>query len=133
LKVVVITETSAKSGRSLAGQCAGADLVITSYTLFRLDYDAYEQVPWAGLVLDEAQFAKNHESKLYHYARRLPARFTLAITGTPLENNLMELWALLSITAPGLFPQPVGFTELYQRPIERDGNTEALMRLRRRI
>ena len=133
LKVVVITETSAKSGRSLAGQCAGADLVITSYTLFRLDYDAYEQVPWAGLVLDEAQFAKNHESKLYHYARRLPARFTLAITGTPLENNLMELWALLSITAPGLFPQPVGFTELYQRPIERDGDTEALMRLRRRI
>ena len=58
------------------------------------------------MLLDEAQFVKNHQSKIYQCARQLPAPFKLAITGTPMENNLMELWSLLSITAPGLFPQP---------------------------
>ena len=87
-----------------------------------------------GLVLDEAQFAKNHQSKVYQCARRLPAPFKLAITGTPMENNLMELWSLLSITAPGLFPSPTRFRELL-RPPDRDADrhTELLARLRRRI
>ncbi len=85
---------------------AGADVVITSYALFRIDYDAYASFQWAGLMLDEAQFVKNHQSKAYQCARKLPARFKLAITGTPLENNLMEFWALTSIVAPGLFPSP---------------------------
>ena len=57
-------------------------------------------------MLDEAQLVKNHQSKVYQSARRVQAPFKLAITGTPMENNLMELWSLLSITAPGLFPQP---------------------------
>ena len=74
---------------------------------------------WSGLVLDEAQFVKNHQSKVYQCARRLPAPFKLAITGTPMENNLMELWSLLSITAPGLFPSPTRFREYYARPIEK--------------
>ena len=60
------------------------------------------------MILDEAQFVKNHRAKAYQCARRLAAPFKLAITGTPLENNLMDLWALLSITAPGLFPHPTG-------------------------
>ena len=57
----------------------------------------------------------------------------LAITGTPMENNLMELWALLSITAPGLFPNPDRFKEFYARPIERSGDADLLAQLRRRI
>ena len=63
-------------------------------------------IDWAGVILDEAQFVKNHNSKTHQCVRRLDARFKLAITGTPMENNLMELWSLLSITAPGLFPSP---------------------------
>ena len=65
--------------------------------------------------------------------RELDAPFKLALTGTPMENNLMELWSLLSITAPGLFPSPTRFREMYSRPIERDRDADVLARLRRRI
>ena len=112
---------------------AGADIVITSYALFRLDYDAYASLPWAGLVLDEAQFVKNHQSKAYQCARKLPAPFKLAITGTPLENNLMEFWALTSIVAPGLFSSPKRFAEYYQKPVEKNGDKAQLDKLRRRV
>ena len=90
-------------------------------------------VTWSGLFLDEAQFVKNHQSKAYQCVRRLPAPFKLAITGTPMENNLMELWSLLSITAPGLFPNSDPFREYYARPIEKDRDGELLAQLRRRI
>nr|WP_308257866.1 SNF2-related protein [Pseudonocardia lacus] len=63
LAVVTITDTLRRRGRELADVVAGADVVVTSYALFRLDIDAHEGVPWSGLVLDEAQFAKNHQSK----------------------------------------------------------------------
>jgi SNF2 family DNA or RNA helicase len=133
LTVVTITDTMRRRGQDLPDAVTGADIVITSYTLFRLDADAYENVAWSGLVLDEAQFTKNHQSKIYQCARRLPAPFKLAITGTPMENNLMELWSLLSITAPGLFPSPTRFREMYARPIEKHKDAELLARLRRRI
>ena len=133
LEVVAITDTLRRRGRQLGEVIAGADLVVTSYTLFRLDFDDYAAAAWSGLVLDEAQFAKNHQSKVHQCARRLPAAFKLAITGTPMENNLMELWSLLSLTAPGLFPSPTRFREHYARPIGRQSDTELLARLRRRI
>jgi superfamily II DNA or RNA helicase len=132
LRVEPIVDTLAKSGRRIE-DLAKADAVVTSYTLFRLDADAYRQLPWAGLILDEAQFVKNHRGKTYRCARELPVPFTLAITGTPMENNLMELWALLSLTSPGLFPDPQRFAEHYARPIERGRDEQALERLRRRI
>jgi len=133
LKVVPLTDTLRRRGQSLDEIVVGADVVVTSYTLFRLDFDAYSAMPWAGLVLDEAQFTKNHQSKIYQCARRLSAPFKLAITGTPMENNLMELWSLLSITAPGLFPNPTNFRYHYARPIEQGGDAELLARLRRRV
>ncbi|MQA62534.1 MAG: helicase [Actinophytocola sp.] len=133
LHVVPIAETLARRGQSLAEAVEGADVVVTSYTLLRLDFETYAGGEWSGLVLDEAQFAKNHQSKVYRCARQLPAPFKLAITGTPMENNLMELWSLLSITAPGLFPNPARFREYYARPIERGQEPELLAQLRRRI
>ena len=133
LKVVVITDTLARSGTDLAEVIAGADVVVTTYTLLRLDFDAHLAAEWSGLILDEAQYTKNHQSKIYQCVRRLRAPFKVAITGTPMENNLMELWSLLSITAPGLFPSPVRFRDYYARPIERQGDAELLAQLRRRI
>jgi hypothetical protein len=118
LTVRTISETFAKNGQDAATELGGADIVITSYALFRIDYDSYASKTWAGLVLDEAQFVKNHQSKAYQCARKLPAAFKLAITGTPLENNLMEFWALTSIVAPGLFSSPKRFAEYYQKPVE---------------
>jgi SNF2-related domain/Helicase conserved C-terminal domain/SWIM zinc finger len=133
LRVAAVTETRKRSGQPLAAAIAGAHLVVTSFALFRLDEDAYRDVTWSGLVLDEAQFVKNHQAKTYSVARRLPAPFKLAITGTPLENSLMDLWSLLSIVAPGLFPSPQRFTELYRKPIESGERPELLHTLHRRI
>ena len=133
LAVVTITDTLRRRGQDLDEVMRGADVVVTSYTLFRLDADAYASTRWSGLLLDEAQFVKNHQSRIYQCARQLSAPFKLAITGTPMENNLMELWSLLSITAPGLFPSPTRFREHYARPIEKQTDPELLARLRRRI
>ena len=132
LRVELVLDTLARSGRAI-GDVATADVVVTTYTLFRLEADEYRTVPWAGLLLDEAQYVKNHRSKTYRCARELDVPFKLAITGTPMENSLMELWAMLSIAAPGLFPDPQRFAEQYARPIERGADAERLARLRRRI
>ncbi|MFC7405845.1 SNF2-related protein [Georgenia alba] len=112
---------------------AESDLVVTTYTLLRLEKDAFTDRPWAGLVLDEAQQVKNHLSKTYAAARAVEADFRLAVTGTPFENRLMELWALLSLTVPGLYPWPKQFADRVVRPVERDGDEAALDRFRRRI
>ena len=132
LRVAALTDTLRRAGRSVE-RLADADLVVTTYTICRLEAEALKTVSWAGVALDEAQFVKNHQAKTYKAVRELPARWKLAITGTPMENNLMELWSLLSITAPGLFPDPGRFAEYYARPIERHADAERLARLRRRI
>ncbi len=133
LTVRAVTETRKRRGADLADVACGADVVVTSYTLFRLEHEQYSQLPWAGLIADEAQFLKNHQSLAYRCAKKLDTPFKLAITGTPMENNLMELWSLMSITAPGLFPHPRGFQEYYRWPIEKERDAECLDRLRRRV
>jgi superfamily II DNA or RNA helicase len=133
LRVAVIAQTTHRRGHDLETAITGADLVVTSYTLFRLEFEEYRSQSWAGLMLDEAQNVKNHQSTGYRCARQLPAEIKIAISGTPIENNLMELWSLLSITAPGLFPRADRFTGYYRNPIERDQDAEKLAQLRRRI
>ena len=133
LTAVAVPDTTAKSRRPLAELTAGADVVVTSYAVFRLDFAAYSALEWDGLILDEAQFVKNRTTRAHQCARDLVAPFKLAITGTPMENNLLELWGLFAIVAPGLFPNARRFAEEYQRPIERGDSPELLERLRRRI
>ncbi len=133
LRVVCLTESESKRGAPSRDAVAAADLVIISYALLRIDNDKLAELEWSGLILDEAQFVKNHRAKTYQCARRIAAPFKLAITGTPLENSLMDLWALLSISAPGLFPDPDRFSEYYRRPIERSMDAARLHQLRRRI
>jgi SNF2 family DNA or RNA helicase len=133
VRVVAVSETTRRSGRTIVQTVGDADLVITSYALFRLEAEAYRSVPWAGMLLDEAQFVKNRNAATHTAVRSLDVPFKLAITGTPMENSLMDLWSVFSIVAPGLFPSPTGFAEAYQRPIEREGDPERLAQLRRRI
>jgi superfamily II DNA or RNA helicase len=133
LRVVPVSGTVARLGKGLGELAAGADAVVTSYALLRIDFAAYAEMGWSGLLLDEAQQAKNRQSKVYQCVRRLAAPVKIAITGTPLENNLMELWSLLSITAPGLFPSPDRFRDYYAKPVERQGDGERLAQLQRRI
>jgi superfamily II DNA or RNA helicase len=132
LRVGVVSETAAKRTQSLAEIAGDSDLVITSYTLLRLEDREYAELPWSGVVLDEAQMVKNHRAKSYRSVRMIPAPFKVALTGTPLENSLMDLWSLLSIVAPGLFPDPRRFGEHFRKPIER-GDSELLATLRQRI
>ncbi|WP_413544141.1 SNF2-related protein [Citricoccus nitrophenolicus] len=141
LDLRVLDATSAKRGTRVAAEVAGADVVVTSYTLLRLDSDQYTELEWDGLVLDEAQFVKNRTAKAHQAAKAIQAPFRLAITGTPMENSLSDLWALLSLTASGLFPSPTVFRAEYTKPIEspdasEDGRrfaAERMARLRRRI
>jgi len=123
--------------QSLAQLADGADIVVTSYALFRLGFDHYQGLGWSGLVLDEAQFVKNPASKAHEAAVSLDAPFKLAITGTPMENSLTDLWSLFTIVAPGLFPSSRRFTEQYVRPIASGDSAEyaaeLITKLRRRI
>ncbi|HET7387314.1 MAG TPA: DEAD/DEAH box helicase [Nocardioidaceae bacterium] len=133
LVVRTVTESHARRGMTIAELAEDADVLITSYTLFRLEVDAYRGCDWGGLVLDEAQAVKNHHGKTYQCVRRLDVPFRLALTGTPMENRLLELWSLLSIVAPGLYPWPQRFVETVANPVERLGEAAVLERFRRRI
>lgn len=125
LTVRVRTATEASSGRSISVDAAEADVLVTSYALFRLDFESYQAIAadedrgLAGLILDEAQFAKNALAQANELAERLPVSWKLAVTGTPMENSLRELHALCRIVAPGLFPSARRFEEEYVRAIER--------------
>ncbi len=133
LRVATLTATESKNRTRIVDAATDIDVLVTSYALFRLDFDAYQAVRWAGLILDEAQFVKNRTSRAYACAKELNTPFKLAITGTPLENNLMDLWSLFSIVAPGLFASARKFTEDYVRPVTRGESPERLAKLRRRI
>ena len=133
IETCTITETAKRRGTELVDAIGDARIVVTSYALFRLEFDDYRDLDWDVLVLDEAQFVKNHRGKTYGCVRRLDAGIKLAITGTPIENNLMDLWSLLSIVAPGLYPDPGRFSEVYRRPIESGRAPELLATLRRRV
>jgi len=118
LTVRRVEATQAAGPTPIAEVAAGADVVVTSYALLRLDADAYRAVGWAGLVLDEAQQVKNPASRVHRAAKDLGAPFTVALTGTPVENSLTELHALLDLVAPGLLPPAATFALQYVRPIE---------------
>ena len=132
LRVRAVRRTAAKREQTLEEIAGGCDVVVTSYTIARLCEEEFIAQDWAWVVCDEAQFVKNHTSATYKAVRRLRSPSTIAITGTPLENSLMDLWALMSIAAPGLLPDPERFGQVYRKPIDR-GDAEALGRLRRRM
>ena len=118
-------------GESLAEALAGADLVITTYGVATRDQAALGQVSWARVVCDEAQNIKNHVTKQARAVRALPAGARIALTGTPVENRLSELWSIMDFTNPGLLGPAERFRERYAIPIERHGSPEATQALKR--
>jgi superfamily II DNA or RNA helicase len=138
LDVRVVPSTSVRAHDVVASAFDGADVVVTSYALLRLDSPEYVRREWAGLILDEAQFVKNPVSQAHRVAVDLRAPVKYAITGTPLENGLADLWALFRIVAPGLLSSFTRFTEDYVKPLGSDdlvGDARAALteRLRKRI
>ncbi|MGH8129063.1 MAG: DEAD/DEAH box helicase, partial [Gammaproteobacteria bacterium] len=108
-------------------------LVITTYPLLPRDRERLLEHRFSLLVLDEAQAIKNPRSQAAHVVRELPATRRLAMTGTPLENHLGELWAQFDAVEPGLLGTLQQFTRLYRTPIEKHADSERQRRLTRRV
>lgn len=108
----------------------GADVVLTTYATATLDAEALTAVAWDRVVLDEAQHIKNSSSGAAKAVRRFPARSRIALTGTPVENRLAELWSILDFLNPGLLGSAHTFRNRYAVPIERYGDEDAAARLR---
>jgi SNF2 family DNA or RNA helicase len=119
------------SGAELAVALAGTDLVITTYGIAARDREELSQVRWARVVCDEAQAIKNHATGQARAVRSLPAGARIALTGTPVENQLSELWSIMEFANPGLLGPAKGFRENYAVPVERHGDEEAAQLLRR--
>jgi superfamily II DNA or RNA helicase len=114
--------------RSLAG-LADDELVVATYGIVRRDAEVLAEQPWDLLVADEAQAVKNPMSRTARQIRTIPAAARFALTGTPVENRLSDLWALLDFTTPGLLGKLDAFQQHVATPIERERDEEATARL----
>jgi SNF2 family DNA or RNA helicase len=108
-----------------------ADLVLTTYALAARDAKALSEVSWGRIVLDEAQNIKNGSTRQARAVHALPAPRRIALTGTPVENRLSELWSILEFLNPGLLGSATAFRKRFALPIERYGDEEAARALRR--
>jgi len=124
LHVVVHHGSARQQGDPGLFGLADADLVVTTYGLLARDIDALASVDWTTVVFDEAQMIKNASTKAARAARRLPGVQKLALTGTPVENRLSELWAILDAVNPGLLGSQQRFRERYASTIERNGRSD---------
>src|SRR5690606_18813868 len=118
-------------GAAFAAAVSGADLVITTYGLVARDVDTLREIDWYRVVVDEAQAIKNAATRQAAAVRSLSARHRLALTGTPVENRLADLWSILEFTNPGLLGPAERFRRRYAEPVERHGDERAAGRLRR--
>jgi superfamily II DNA or RNA helicase len=122
------------AGRADAYDDIGSnDLIITTYPLLPRDRERLIAQQFSLLIVDEAQAIKNARSQAAQVVREIPARRRLAMTGTPLENHLGELWAQFDAVEPGLLGSERQFTRLYRTPIEKQGDNERQQRLNQRI
>jgi len=120
-------------GADLRAAVAGADLVLTSYPLLRSDAAALQAIDWYALVLDEAQQIKNPDTAQARAARQLNASVRLALTGTPIENRLDELWSIVEFLNPGYLGSRSAFRQRLALPIEREGDPRKTATLRRLV
>ncbi|MEL7071474.1 MAG: DEAD/DEAH box helicase [Cyanobacteria bacterium J06581_3] len=117
-------------GSALVKAVEKLDLVITSYTLVQRDLKDLKKVEWRGMVLDEAQNIKNPTAKQSLAVREIESEFRIALTGTPVENRLSELWAIMDFLNPGYLGPLNFFKRRFATPIEKYGDTDSLKTLR---
>jgi len=130
LRIVVLHGADRAAMRDAATQ---ADLVLTTYPLLARDRDWLAAQDWPLVILDEAQTLKNPASQMAKVLRDIPARGRLALTGTPLENSLQDIWTLIDWVNPGLLGDRKRFQTLFRTPIEKHGDAAAQARLNRRL
>lgn len=130
LRLVVLHGNERAAYRAAALE---ADLVVTTYPLLARDRDWLAAHDWPLVILDEAQTLKNPASQMAKTLREIPAKGRLALTGTPLENSLQDLWTLMDWVNPGLMGDRKQFQTLFRTPIEKHGDASAQARLKRRL
>ncbi|TDQ04126.1 DEAD/DEAH box helicase [Labedaea rhizosphaerae] len=131
LRVHVHHGGSRLGGSRLADAVAAADLVITTYHVLTRDVEELSALRWDRVVADEAQNIKNSASRQSHSVRGIPARQRIALTGTPVENRLAELWSILDFANPGSLGSLSSFRARFAVPVERYGDQDAAARLRK--
>ena len=115
------------------GSLSRVDVAITTYTTMLRDIERLERQRFHVLVLDEAQAIKNPRGRMHAAVKRLDAAFPLCLSGTPIENNLDELWALIDVVAPGRLGTAATFRQSYRIPIEKLGSETKMEALRKRV
>ncbi len=130
MRVAVHHGTGRSDVSTFANVVAEHDLIITTYHVAARDIDILKTVDWATVVLDEAQAVKNPETRAAKALRILPAGQHIALTGTPVENRLSELWSIMSMVTPGLLGNLNQFRHRFATPIERNHDVVAAAALR---
>ena len=131
LPVLVHHGSSRDRGDAFRRKARRHALVISTYALLHRDFETLKRVPWAGVILDEAQNVKNPDTKQARAARSLEAEYRIALTGTPVENNVGDLWSLMEFLNPGLLGSRAGFRQRFFVPIQLGRDPEAAGQLKR--
>ena len=131
IEVLVHHGSQRLSEEEFADAAKGRDLVITTYATAQRDEATLATVDWEHVVLDEAQNIKNPSAKQTQAIKKLKAGKRIALTGTPVENRLSELWSIMDFLNPGFLGSAKGFREKFALPIEKYRNTEQAAALRR--
>lgn len=132
LPTVAVTGTP-KQRQELIEGAGEKEILITSYDLLRRDIDFYQERRFFCEVLDEAQFIKNHATQGARSVKQVNAVFRLALTGTPVENTLSELWSIFDYLMPGFLYSYSRFREQLESPIVKEGDGEAMQQLQKMI
>jgi non-specific serine/threonine protein kinase len=117
-------------GKEFTDAVAAGDLIVTTYSLAARDAADLRRIAWRRIVVDEAQAIKNAATKQAMAIRSLPAGTRIAVTGTPVENRLADLWSIFEFVNPGMLGTASSFKKRYAEPIEKRGGDDAALRLR---
>lgn len=130
LQIYVHRGATRLRGEEMREAVKGQDVVLTSYPVARLDAESIQSIQWLAVILDEAQNIKNPEAKQTQAIRKIGAEFRIALTGTPVENRLSELWSIMHFLNPGYLGTRKAFREKFALPIERYHDEEAIKQLK---
>jgi superfamily II DNA or RNA helicase len=131
LKLMVHHGADRRKGKSFAQEALEHDIVVTTYSLIHRDIDQLREVPWDGVILDEAQNIKNSTTKQSQSARAIDSAWRIALTGTPVENHVLDLHSLMEFLNAGFLGTERDFRERFYKPIQTEQDTRAAEQLKR--